>query len=419
MAAAVMPYYTISYNQDTKYGENVGNSFSRYIINDLLRSEYKYDGVVCTDWMITADITAIDKFEGKCWGVEKNSVAERHYKVIMAGVDQFGGNNEKGPVLEAYAMGVKDNGEEFMRKRFEESAVRLLRNIFRVGLFENPYLEAARTKSIVGNPDFMKAGYEAQIRSVVMVKNNSNFLPQKKLLKVYIPKKYIPAGRSWFGQETKAKWIDPVNIAVVSKYFEIVETPEKADFALVCISSPSGISGYSAEDLGINGNGYIPISLQYGNYKADFARETSIAGGSPFESFTNRTYKGKSVTANNSFDMKMVNETKIKMGTKPVLLLVDVSNPMVFSEIEKNASAILVNFGVQDQALMDIITGESEPTGLLPFQMPKDMRTVEEQSEDVPRDMDCFVDNNGNKYDFGFGMNWSGIINDQRVAKYK
>ena len=418
-AAAVMPYYTVSYNQDTKYGENVGNGFSKYIINDLLRGEYKYEGVVCSDWMITADVTSIDKFEGKCWGVEKNSVAERHYKVIMAGVDQFGGNNEKGPVLEAYTMGVKDNGEEFMRKRFEESAVRLLRNIFRVGLFENPYLEAARTKSIVGNPDFMKAGYEAQIRSVVMVKNNSNFLPLKKLLKAYIPQKYVPEGRSWFGQETKAKWIDPVNITVVSKYFEIVKTPEKADIALVCISSPSGISGYSAEDVGINSNGYVPISLQYGNYKADFARDTSIAGGSPFESFTNRTYKGKSVTTKNSFDMKMVNETKMKMGTKPVLLLVDVSNPMVFSEIEKNASAIIVHFGVQDQALMDIITGESEPSGLLPFQMPADMKTVEEQSEDVPRDMNCFVDSNGNKYDFGFGMNWSGVINDQRVAKYK
>ncbi len=36
----------------------------------------------------------------------------------------------KGPVLEAYAMGVKEHGEEFMRKRFEESAVRLLKEYF-------------------------------------------------------------------------------------------------------------------------------------------------------------------------------------------------------------------------------------------------------------------------------------------------
>jgi beta-glucosidase len=63
--------------------------------------------------------------------MELKTVAERHYKVIMAGVDQFGGNNEAGPVLEAYQMGVKEHGEAFMRKRFEQSAVRLLLNIFR------------------------------------------------------------------------------------------------------------------------------------------------------------------------------------------------------------------------------------------------------------------------------------------------
>jgi beta-glucosidase len=419
MAAAVMPYYTISYNQDQENGENVGNGYSKYLITDLLRGEYKYDGVVCTDWMITADVTGIDKFEGKCWGVETLSLAERHYKVIMAGVDQFGGNNEKGPVLEAYAMGLKEYGEEFMRKRFEESAVRLLKNIFRVGLFENPYLDVEITKSTVGKAEFMKAGFDAQLRSVVMLKNSSNSLPLKKQLKVFIPKRYTPAGRNWFGNETPESWTDPVNISMVSKYFEIVEKPEMADFALVCIASPTGINGYDQGDIKAKGNGYVPISLQYDRYKADFAREKSIAGGSPFESFTNRSYKGKSVISRNSFDMKMVNETRAKMGKKPVIVLVDVSNPMVFSEIEKSASAILIHFGVQDQALMDIITGASEPSGLLPFQMPADMKTVEEQYEDVPRDMTCYVDSEGNKYDFGFGLNWQGIITDERVSKYK
>jgi len=47
-------------------------------------------------------VSAIDAFEGKCWGVENISEAERHYKAIEAGVDQFGGNNEMAPVLEAY-----------------------------------------------------------------------------------------------------------------------------------------------------------------------------------------------------------------------------------------------------------------------------------------------------------------------------
>ncbi len=419
MASAVMPYYTISYNQDTKYGENVGNSYSKYLIGDLLRGEYHYDGVICTDWGVTKDVTSIDKFEGKCWGAENLTEAGRHYKAIMAGIDQFGGNNEKGPVIEAYQSGVKEHGEEFMRKRFEESAVRLLRNIFRTGLFENPYLDPAESMKTVGNPDFMKEGYDAQIRSVVMLKNESKTLPLKTQLKVYIPKKYSPAGRDWFGRETPEMWSDPITPAIVSKYFKIVTTPEEADLALVSIASPSGGTGYDINDLKSKGNGYIPITLQYERYKAEFARAKSIAGGSPFENFTNRSYKGKSVTASNSFDMKMVNDTKARMGKKPVIVVINVSNPMVFGEIEKNASAILVHFGVQDQVLLDLMTGTAEPSGLLPFQMPVDMKTVEEQLEDVPEDMKCYVDTDGNTYDFGFGLNWQGVINDQRVARYK
>ncbi|WP_051538551.1 glycoside hydrolase family 3 C-terminal domain-containing protein [Prolixibacter bellariivorans] len=167
------------------------------------------------------------------------------------------------------------------------------------------------------------------------------------------------------------------------------------------------------------GNGYLPISLQYGKYTAEYARDPSIAGGSPFEDFTNRTYKGKTVTTHNQYDMGMVNDTKAKMGVKPVVVVIRVSKPMVFSEIEKNANAILIHMGVQDQAIMDILSGAAEPSALLPFQMPANMKTVEEQKEDVPRDMECYVDSEGHTYDFAYGMNWSGVINDERVAKYK
>jgi len=419
MAAAVMPYYTISFNQDTANNENVGNSYSKYLITDLLRGKYGYDGVVCTDWMITKDVLAIDKFSGKCWGVEKMTEAERHYKAIEAGVDQFGGNNEMGPVIEAYKMGVAKHDSAFMRKRFEQSAVRLLRNVFRVGLFENPYLDAAETAKMVGNPEFMKAGFDAQIRSVVMLKNQQKTLPLKKQLKVYIPRKFVPGGRNWFGVETPESWKDAVNPEVAKKYFQVVEKPEEADFALVCVDSPKGGVGYSQEDVKKKGNGYAPISLQYSPYKADEALETSIAGGSPLESFTNRTYKGKTSVASNTNDMVRITETKAKMGTKPVVVVVKVSNPLVFTEIEKSASAILIHMGVQDQAIMDILTGAAEPSGLLPFQIPLNMKTVEEQFEDIPRDMKCYVDAEGNTYDFAFGLNWSGVINDKRVAKYK
>ena len=418
-AAAVMPYYTISFNQDTKYKENVANNYNRYIITDLLRNKYHYDGVVCTDWLVTGDETAVDVFlTGKSWGVEKLSIAERHYKILMAGVDQFGGNNDAAPVIEAYQMGVKEHGEAFMRARFEQSAVRLLKNIFRTGLFENPYLDTKESAATVGKPAFMDAGYDAQLKSMVMLKNKANILPLQKNKTVYVPKKFTPAGRNFLGMETPEKLDYPVNLNIVKKYFNVTDNPDEADYALVFISSPNSGGGYNSEDAKSGGNGYVPVSLQYEKYTATDARDPSIAGGDPLEKFTNRTYKGKSATAINITDLAMVNDTYTKMKGKPVIVSVNISNPMVFAEFEKNANAIIVNFGVQDQAILDLLTGKSAPSGLLPLQMPADMNAVEKQMEDVPRDMKCYKDSEGHVYDFGFGLNWKGVIYDARNAQY-
>lgn len=420
MASAVMPYYTISYNQDTKNGENVGNNYNKFIINDMLRGKYKYDGVVCTDWLVTADETTVDQFlSGKSWGVEKLSVAERHYKALIADVDQFGGNSDAAPVILAYQMGVKEYGEAFMRKRFEQSAVRLLKNIFRVGLFENPYLDVNETQATVGKAEFMAAGYDAQLKSIVMLKNKSNVLPLKKNKTVYIPKQFTPAGRNFLGMPTPEKLDYPVSLSVVKKYFNVTDNPDEADYALVFINSPESLGGYSADDVKAGGNGYLPISLQYKPYTATTAREISIAGGDPLENFTNRTYKGKTSTAINTTDLNMVTDTYAKMKGKPVIVSVMMNNPTVFGEFEKDADALLVQFGVQDQAMLDILTGTKEPSGLLPMQMPANMETVEAQAEDMPLDMKCYKDAAGHVYDFAYGLNWQGVIKDSRTAKYQ
>ena len=73
-------------------------------------------------------------------------------------------------------------------KRFEQSAVRLLKNIFRTGMFENPYLNPEESKATVGKSEFMKAGYDAQIKSQVLLKNKNNALPLTKGKRVYVPR---------------------------------------------------------------------------------------------------------------------------------------------------------------------------------------------------------------------------------------
>lgn len=399
MVAAVMPYYTIS-TSFNDHRQTAGNSYSSYLINELLRGEYSFDGVVCTDWGVTSDNPAIESFGTTCWGKETETVAQRHFDIIEAGVDQFGGNNDKGPVIEAYNMWVEKYGRESADKRFQESARRLLTNIFRTGLFENPYLDPSESSDFVGNPEFMAEGYNAQLKSIVMIKNHEKALPLKEQTKIYLPKK-----------------IDSKILDRFSDYI-FVDDAKDADAALVFISEPSTGPGYDVNDRNKGGNGYVPISLQYSEYKAEYAREVSLAGGDPKESFTNRTYKGKTTKASNYSELELIINTKKAMGDKPVIAVVSMGRPMVMAEVEPYVDAIVVAFSVQNQAVLDVVTGAYEPSGLLPMQLPRDMKTVELQKEDVPFDMDCYVDSDGNTYDFAYGLNWSGVIKDARVEKY-
>ena len=376
-ATAVMPYYTISYGVDPS-GKNAGNSYNKYIISDLLRDENGFDGVVCTDWGITGNNAAIESFDGKCWGMEELTVARRHYEVIKAGADQFGGNNDKGPVLEAYSMWVEEFGEESARARFEQSAVRLLMNSFRTGLFENPYTDPAFATAVVGNPAFMQAGAEAQLRSVVMLKNHGNAI-QGLGKRVYVPRRFYPQSFGMFGLAPgpAAHWDYPIDRELVERRgLQWVDDPAEADFALVMIQEPSGGSGYDVNDRKKGGNG------------------------------------------SNEADLDLVIDTKKKMGNKPVVVCVAATRPLV-PEFEPWADVILLSFGVQNTALLSLVSGQAEPSALLPMQLPADMRTVEEQAEDVPRDMRPYVDADGNTYDFAFGLNWSGVIDDERVTRFK
>ena len=98
------------------------------------------------------------------------------------------------------------------------------------------------------------------------------------------------------------------------------------------------------------------------------------------------------------------------MGDKPVIVCATVNNPMVMHEFEAEADAIIAEFCVSRAAVLDVVFGDYNPTGRLPIQMPKDMDAVEEQSEDRALDMETYIDSEGHNYDYGYGMNYEGVL---------
>lgn len=450
--------------------KRVASSYNPYKIDTVLRGKYGWDGYILTDFGIIT---------GKNYGMENSTPAECMLAIMEAGCDAFGGEGRSGKpdidlAMEAYKLGVKKLGEEAMNELVRHSTERIMRTHFNVGIVDNPYLSIEKAEKVPNSAEHNARGYQAMLKSVVMLKNSGGIIHSAPAgagkLTIYIPSVYVAAttgrqagpatAKPAFNPETAGEYFNVVTDALAAKFTgpadekgnrtlspkDIIKASAteiaKCDFALVRISSPQngnptymGFGGVATDGKKYT---YLPISLQYRPYTAnsEFVRKESI-GGDMIEVTTaspdgygdtktlkkeNRSYFGKTAIIRNESDLDLV--LNAASAAKKVIVALNVSNPMVFREFESKVNAILVGFGgdrsayLPDKAFLEIIAGKVEPSGLLPFQMPANMETVEAQFEDVPRDMKCHTDSDGNIYDFAFGLNWSGVIKDGRTAKY-
>ena len=246
-----------------------------------------------------------------------------------------------------------------------------------------------------------KDGYQAQLDSIVLLKNKGGILPLAEKTRVYVPKRHIGERKGFFRGMLPGQEIQPVSKELLEKHFIWADNPREADAALVYIESPLTDGGFE------NGT-YVPISLQYRPYTAEHARETSIAGSTWRENDRNRSYQGKTGHTANEADLDLVIDTKKAMGEKPVIVCLTMHNPTVCKEFEPYADAVLAEFGVSTKAVLDLAAGMSAPKGRLPVQLPKDMETVEKHQEDVAFDLEAYTDEEGNCYDYGFGLDFQG-----------
>ncbi len=207
--AQVMPYYGRPIGTEL---EPVGFGFNRQVITGLLRGRFGFDGVVCTDWGLVSDLPMPDGsvWEAKAWGVEELDAADRLYRILEAGCDQLGGENL--PELVVHLV----EGGRVSEARIDESARRILRDKFRLGLFDDPYVDPEAAVRICGRAEFREAGAEAQRRAAVLLANNG-LLP-------------LPSGARIF--------VDGFPRDAAAAYGSVVDEPGDADAAIVFRNAP-------------------------------------------------------------------------------------------------------------------------------------------------------------------------------------
>ena len=208
--AQVMPYYGRPVGTEL---EPVGFGFNREVITGLLRGRFGFDGVVCTDWALVSDVPMPDGsvWEAKAWGVEELDAADRLFRIIEAGCDQLGGETPAGaPRRSSSSQG------RVSEARIDESARRILRDKFRLGLFDDPYVDAAAAETICGRSEFREAGAEAQRRAIVLLVEQRRAPP--------------PLGARIY--------VDGLPAEAAAAYGSVVEHPADADAAIVFRHAP-------------------------------------------------------------------------------------------------------------------------------------------------------------------------------------
>ena len=323
--AQIMPYYGIPKGQTS---EDVGFAFNKDIITGLLRDSLGFEGIVCTDWGIVTDMFIK---EAAAWGVEHLSEKERVKKIFDAGCDMIGGDSRTDLVLEL----VNEGG--LSEARIDESVRRILRDKFILGIFDNPYLDDTRL-SVFENQTFKEKGKEAQRKSMVLLKNEDNFLPLNKGIKVYVQ-----------GIEADA----------LLDYAEVVETPEKADIIIQKLATPTSPPPDAA--------GFLEKLFPQG--RLDFPEEELA-------------------------------EILDLIKRKPTITILSINRPPVVPEIDKASKAMVAEFEIEDELILEMIFGEFNPSGKLPIEIPSSMKAVEKQYEDMPYDSENPL------YPFGHGLSY-------------
>lgn len=309
--AQIMPYYGIPKGQ---VKEEVGFAFSREMIQELLRDSLGFDGVVATDWGIISDMAVKD---ASAWGVEHLSEKERVKKVLDAGCDVFGGEYVTEHVIDLVESG------EVAESRIDISARRILRDKFRLGLFDDPYVNLDKT-NIVGNLEFVKKGREAQRKSMVLLKNEDDILPLSVEKKIYI------------------HGMDPQGLT--DKFPQIVSEIEDADIIVQKLGTPSSPP---------EGGELLERLIPQG--RLDYPDDEK-------------------------------NEILERSGLKPTITIFTITRPTVAPEINAASKAVIADFESQDDIILELIFGKFNPSGKLPIEIPSSIEAVEKQLEDVPYD---------------------------------
>ncbi|MCF2737973.1 beta-glucosidase BglX [Bacteroides caecigallinarum] len=324
----------------TSFNDNDGvpSTANKFVLKDVLRDEWKYDGMVVTDWASAAEMIN----HGFC--VDGKDAAE---KSVNAGVDME-------MVSETFIKNLKQSvAEKKVSMETIDNAVRnILRLKFRLGLFENPYVVTPQTVKYADA--HLQIAKTAAEQSVILLKNDAQTLPftdKVKTVAVVGPMADAP-------YEQMGTW-------VFDGEKEHTQTPLKAIREMygdkVNVIFEPGLA-YS-RDKNVAGIAKAVNAARRADVVVCFVGEESILSGEA-HSLANLDLQGAQSQLIKS----------LAATGKPVVTVVMAGRQLTISDEVEASDAVLYSFHpgtMGGPAIADILFGKVNPSGKTPVTFPR------------------------------------------------
>ena len=351
-ALAAMGYYSGTYY------DSLNVNYSYHVSTEILYGQLGFKGAICTDWGVVSRGPLKPSLQGK------TTLKDNMEMIINAGVDQMGSETNNQLVLELVKEG------KVKEERINEAAGRILQWHFKLGLFENPYVDPEEATKIVQSEKNQKLGYEAQLKSIVLLVNDG-VLPATENTKIYV---------------------EGIDKEIAARYATVTDNPKEADLILVRTTTE--------EERSFQGFGGAMPGQGPGQGNQRNARRPQLnpaQAAAAMNPFAPRE-------VNIDFPAKKWDTIKNLARTgKPVVIAFNPSGSscVLPSDLRDVAKGAFMIFDALDNALLDVVFGKFNPVGKLSFEIPSSMDAVNKQLEDVP------FDSENPAFEFGYGLSYN------------
>lgn len=326
---------------------NEPNSSSHYLMTELLRDRWDFQGYVYSDWGAIGMLNYFHK-------TAQNS-AEAAIQALTAGLDAEASDNSYAELQQLVENGMLDV------KYIDQAVARILTAKFNMGLFEYPLPMEKNYDKVVHAPAHVSLARKIAEESIVLLQNENNILPLQmnklKSIAVIGPN----ADQVQFGDYTWSR-DNKDGVTLLEALKERVGNQLTLNYAKGCDLVTDDCSGFKeAVDVAKKSDVCIVV---VGSASASLARDYSNA------------------TCGEGFDLSDLTLTGVQEDLveaihatgKPVIVVLLSGKPFAMSWIKENIPGIVVQWYPGEQgglALADMLLGKVNPSGKLNYSFPQ------------------------------------------------